>query len=226
MSLRVLVGVKRVIDYNVKIAVRGDKSWVETANVKHSVNPFDEIAIEAAVQAKEAKLVGEVIAVSCGPPKAQESLRTALAMGADRAIHVEIPDGSEKTLEPLAVAKLFKKIAQDEKMLAGLLNWPQGTFASKIDLNAGDKSLVVTREIDGGLETIKTALPAVVTADLRLNTPRFATLPNIMKAKKEAHQEVHARRPSASTCRRASRFSRSRSRPSARVVAVSPTSTS
>ncbi|KNE58217.1 hypothetical protein AMAG_05028 [Allomyces macrogynus ATCC 38327] len=205
MSLRVLVGVKRVIDYNVKIAVRGDKSWVETANVKHSVNPFDEIAIEAAVQAKEAKLVGEVIAVSCGPPKAQESLRTALAMGADRAIHVEIPDGTEKTLEPLAVAKLFKKIAQDEKvdlvilgkqaidddanqtgqMLAGLLNWPQGTFASKIDLNAGDKSLVVTREIDGGLETIKTALPAVVTADLRLNTPRFATLPNIMKAKKK-----------------------------------------
>ncbi|KNE67410.1 hypothetical protein AMAG_19627 [Allomyces macrogynus ATCC 38327] len=157
--------------------VPDDGSWVETANVKHSVNPFDEIAIEAAVQAKEAKLVGEVIAVSCGPPKAQESLRTALAMGADRAIHVEIPDGSEKTLEPLAVAKLFKKIAQDEKvdlvilgkqaidddanqtgqMLAGLLNWPQGTFASKIDLNAGDKSLVVTREIDGGLETIKTA---------------------------------------------------------------------
>ncbi|KAI9179715.1 putative electron transfer flavoprotein subunit [Blastocladiella emersonii ATCC 22665] len=204
-KIRVLVGVKRVIDYNVKIAVRADKSWVETANVKHSVNPFDEIAIEEAVRAKEAGHVAEVVAVSAGPPKAQETLRTALAMGADRAIHIEIPDGAEKTLEPLAVAKLLKKVAENEKvdlivlgkqaidddanqtgqMLAGLLNWPQGTFASKLDILTADKSLAVTREIDGGLQTVSAALPAVVTADLRLNVPRFASLPNIMKAKKK-----------------------------------------
>ncbi|ORZ41353.1 electron transfer flavo protein subunit beta, mitochondrial [Catenaria anguillulae PL171] len=200
---RILVGVKRVIDYNVKIAVRADKSWVETANVKHSLNPFCEIAIEEAVRAKEAKKVAEVIAVSCGPAKAQEVLRTALAMGADRAVHVEIPEGTEKTLEPLAVAKVLAKVAEKEKadvvmlgkqaidddanqtgqMVAGILGWPQATFASKVEF--ADKALTVTREIDGGLQTIKTPLPTVVTADLRLNTPRFASLPNIMKAKKK-----------------------------------------
>ncbi|KAI9217388.1 electron transfer flavoprotein, beta subunit [Blastocladiella britannica] len=204
-KLRVLVGVKRVIDYNVKIAVRADKSWVETANIKHSVNPFDEIAIEAAVKAKENKHVHEVVAVSVGPAKSAESLRTALAMGADRAVHIEIADAAERDLQPLAVAKLLKAVAVKEnadlvflgkqaidddanqtgQMLAGLLGWPQATFASKLEFAADLKSMTVTREIDGGLQTIEAPIPAVVTTDLRLNTPRFATLPNIMKAKKK-----------------------------------------
>ncbi|KAI9145239.1 electron transfer flavoprotein subunit beta [Paraphysoderma sedebokerense] len=208
-GLRILVGCKRVIDYAVKIQVNASKTWVDT-NVKHSLNPFDEIAVEEAVRLKEKnpKAVKEIIAVSCGPPKCQETLRTALAMGADKAIHVEIPEADEQKLQPLAVAKLFKAIVEKEKldlvilgkqaidddanqtgqMLAGLLNWPQGTFASKVEL--GDKSLEITREVDGGLETIKTKIPAVVTADLRLNQPRFATLPNIMKAKKKPLQKL------------------------------------
>ncbi|KAI9002166.1 hypothetical protein DFJ74DRAFT_696922 [Hyaloraphidium curvatum] len=200
-GLKLLVPVKRVIDYAVKIRVLPNKKGVETNNVKHSMNPFDEIAVEEAVQLKEKKLAKEIVAVSIGGPKNQEVLRTALAMGADRAIHVDVGEGTE--VQPLQVAKILKAVAEQEKpdlvivgkqaidddanqtgqMLAGLLDWPQGTFASKLEV-AGD-SITVTREVDGGLETIKTKLPAVVSADLRLNTPRYATLPNIMKAKKK-----------------------------------------
>ena len=196
--MKILVGVKRVIDFNVKIRVKADGSGVETANVKMSMNPFDEIAVEEALRLKEAGKASEVIAVSVGPTKAQETIRTALAMGADRGILVE-HDGE---VEPLAVAKLFKAIVDEEQpglvivgkqaidddanqtgqMLAALLGWPQATFASKVDLNGEG---VVTREIDGGLQTIKTKLPMVVTTDLRLNQPRYASLPNIMKAKKK-----------------------------------------
>lgn len=196
--MKILVGVKRVIDFNVKIRVKADGSGVETANVKMSMNPFDEIAVEEALRLKEAGKASEVIAVSVGPAKAQETIRTALAMGADRGILVE-HDGE---VEPLAVAKLFKAIVDEEQpglvivgkqaidddanqtgqMLAALLGWSQGTFASKVEL--GDEG-VVTREIDGGLQTIKTKLPMVVTTDLRLNQPRYASLPNIMKAKKK-----------------------------------------
>ncbi|KAI9098894.1 hypothetical protein DFS34DRAFT_619297 [Phlyctochytrium arcticum] len=195
---RILVPVKRVVDYAVKIRVANGK--VDT-NVKHSMNPFDEIAIEEAVKLKEKKLAKEVIALSIGPTKAQETLRTALAMGADRAIHVEIADGQE--VLPLQIAKLIKAVADKEKpelvflgkqaidddsgqtgqMLAGLLNWPQASAAAKVEV-AGDK-LTVSCEIDGGSETITAKLPAIVTTDLRLNTPRYATLPNIMKAKKK-----------------------------------------
>ncbi|XP_053613256.1 electron transfer flavoprotein subunit beta [Plodia interpunctella] len=208
---RVLVGVKRVIDYAVKVRVKPDKSGVVTDGVKHSMNPFDEIAVEEAVRMKEKKLASEVIAVSCGPAQAQETLRTALAMGADRAIHVEISGPEYETLQPLHVAKILSKLTQDEKadlvivgkqaidddsnqtaqMTAALLDWPQGTFASKIEKT--DAGLTVTREIDGGLETIKTKLPAVVSADLRLNEPRYATLPNIMKAKKKPLKKVTAK---------------------------------
>lgn len=197
--MRVLVGVKRVIDYAVKIRVKPDKSAVETANVKMSMNPFDEIALEEAVRLKEKKIASEVVAMTVGPTGAQEQLRTALAMGADRAIHV-ITDA--ETL-PLHVAKIFKALVEKEEpsvvllgkqaidddsnqtgqMLAGLLGWPQGTFASEIALEGG--GLQVTREIDGGLETLAMKIPAVITADLRLNEPRYATLPNIMKAKKK-----------------------------------------
>ncbi|KAG0348699.1 hypothetical protein BG005_011347 [Podila minutissima] len=189
-NLRILVATKRVIDYAVKIRVNAAGTAVETANVKHSMNPFDEIGTEQAIQIKEglekAKTgKAEVVVVSCGPAKVQETLRTALAMGADRAIHVE----SNDELQPLAVAKVLKAIVEKEKpdltgqMLAGLLNWPQATFASKVEL--GEKAMTVTREVDGGVETIKTALPAILTTDLRLNTPRYASLPNIMKAKKK-----------------------------------------
>ncbi|KAF9927348.1 hypothetical protein FBU30_003305 [Linnemannia zychae] len=199
-NLRILVATKRVVDYAVKIRVNAAGTAVETANVKHSMNPFDEIGTEQAIQIKEANGgKPEVVVVSCGPAKSQETLRTALAMGADRAIHVE----SNDELQPLAVAKLLKAVVEKEKpdmvilgkqaidddsnqtgqMLAGLLNWPQATFASKVEL--GDKSMTVTREVDGGVETIKTPLPAVLTTDLRLNTPRYASLPNIMKAKKK-----------------------------------------
>jgi electron transfer flavoprotein beta subunit len=194
--MKLLVAVKRVIDYNVKPRVKMDGSGVDLANVKMSMNPFDEIAVEEAIRLKEKGVVTEIVAVSIGPAKAQETLRTALAMGADRAILVQ----TEEEVEPLAVAKILAKIAEEEQpqlvvlgkqaidddnnatgqMLAALLDWPQGTFASKVEI-AGDAT--VTREVDGGLETVKLKLPAVVTTDLRLNEPRYASLPNIMKAK-------------------------------------------
>jgi len=204
MSLRVLVGVKRVIDYAVKVRVRPDKMGVVTDGVKHSMNPFDEIAIEEAVRLKEKKLAKEIVAVSCGPPKCQETLRTALAMGADRGIHVDIPDKDFESVQPYHISKMLAKLAQEEgvdlvilgkqaidddcnqtgQMTAAHLDWPQGTFASEVSLEDGH--LKIIREIDGGLETIQVKMPAVVTADLRLNEPRYATLPNIMKAKKTA----------------------------------------
>jgi electron transfer flavoprotein beta subunit len=194
--MKVLVAVKRVIDYNVKPRVKMDGSGVDLANVKMSMNPFDEIAVEEAIRLKEKGVATEIVAVSIGPAKAQETLRTALAMGADRAILVQ----TDEEVEPLAVAKIFAKVAEEEQpgmvilgkqaidddnnatgqMLAALLGWPQGTFASKVDVSDG---VTVTREVDGGLETVKLKLPAVVTTDLRLNEPRYASLPNIMKAK-------------------------------------------
>ncbi|XP_053696481.1 electron transfer flavoprotein subunit beta [Sabethes cyaneus] len=200
---RVLVGVKRVIDYAVKIRVKPDKSGVVTEGVKHSMNPFDEIAVEEAVKMKEKKIASEVVAVSVGPAQAQEVLRTALAMGADRGIHVEVAGKDYDLLQPIHVSKILAKLAQDEKadlvilgkqaidddcnqtaqMTAALLDWPQATFASKVEKTSD--GLTVIREVDGGLETIKTKVPAVISADLRLNTPRYATLPNIMKAKKK-----------------------------------------
>ncbi|XP_072316816.1 electron transfer flavoprotein subunit beta [Eucyclogobius newberryi] len=203
MSGRVLVGVKRVIDYAVKIRVKPDKSGVVTDGVKHSMNPFCEIAVEEAVKLKEKKLIKEVVAVSCGPQQAQETIRTALAMGADRGIHVQVMGKDYETLGPLQVSKIFAALAKKEEaqliilgkqaidddcnqtgqMTAALLDWPQGTFASELTYEGGN--LKVVREIDGGLETIQINMPAVVTADLRLNTPRYATLPNIMKAKKK-----------------------------------------
>ena len=197
--MKVLVPVKRVVDYNVKVRVKGDGSGVETANVKMSMNPFDEIAVEEAVRLKEAGVVKEILVVSCGTAACQETLRTALALGADRAILVE----TDAELQPLAVAKLLKAIVQKEnpnfailgkqaidddcnqtgQMMAALLGWSQATFASKVKI--ADGKAEVTREVDGGLETISVTLPAVITADLRLNEPRYVTLPNIMKAKKK-----------------------------------------
>jgi electron transfer flavoprotein beta subunit len=197
--MKVLVAVKRVVDYNVKVRVKPDGSGVDTANVKMSMNPFDEIAVEEAVRLKEKGIATEIVAVSCGLAACQETLRTALALGADRAILVE----TDVDLQPLAVAKLLRAIVTKEsprivlmgkqaidddanqtgQMLAALLGWPQATYASKVEL-AGDRA-TVKREVDGGLETIETGLPLVVTADLRLNEPRYATLPNIMKAKKK-----------------------------------------
>jgi electron transfer flavoprotein beta subunit len=202
--MKVLVGVKRVVDANIKVRVKSDGSGVETANVKMAMNPFCEIAVEQAVRMKEAGTVTEIVAVSVGPAQCQETLRTALAMGADRAILVE----TAAEVQPLAVAKVLKAICEKEKpglviigkqaidddcnqtgqMLAALLGWPQGTFASKIS-PAGD-AMEVVREVDGGLETISTKLPAVVTTDLRLNEPRYASLPNIMKAKKKPIETV------------------------------------
>jgi len=202
--MKVLVPVKRVVDYNVKIRVKADESGVETANVKMSMNPFDEIAVEEAVRMKEAGTVTEIVAISMGVAQCQETIRTALAMGADRGILVQ----SDDELQPLAVAKLLAEIAAKEdpglvilgkqaidddsnqtgQMLAALLGWPQATFASKVAL--GDGSADVTREIDGGLETIKVKLPAVVSVDLRLNEPRYASLPNIMKAKKKPIETI------------------------------------
>jgi electron transfer flavoprotein beta subunit len=202
--MKVLVAVKRVIDYNVKIRVKPDKTGVETANVKMSMNPFDEIGVEEAVRLKEAGSASDVIAVSMGPQACQETIRTALAMGADRGIHVL----SDAELQPLAVAKLMKALAEKEKpelvilgkqaidddsnqtgqMLAALLGWAQGTFASKLKLEGG--KALVTREVDGGLETVELKLPAVMTTDLRLNEPRYASLPNIMKAKKKPIEQV------------------------------------
>ncbi len=197
--MKILVAVKRVVDYNVKIRVKSDNTGVETANVKFSMNPFDEIAVEEAVRLKEKGAATEIVAVSMGPQQSQETIRTALAMGADRGILVQTDDA----LQPLAVAKLLKAIVAEEapdmvilgkqaidddsnqtgQMLAALLGWAQGTFASKLE--AGDGKATVTREIDGGLETVEVTLPAVVTTDLRLNEPRYASLPNIMKAKKK-----------------------------------------
>ena len=197
--MKVLVSVKRVIDYNVKVRVKSDGSGVEMANVKMSMNPFDEIAVEEAVRLKEAGLVGEIVVVSMGVAQSQETIRTALAMGGDRGILVQTSD----VLQPLAVAKLLKVLAEKEKpelvilgkqaidddsnqigqMLAALLGWPQATFASKLIIKDGKAT--VTREVDGGLETIMVRLPAVITTDLRLNEPRYASLPNIMKAKKK-----------------------------------------
>ncbi|MFD1623120.1 electron transfer flavoprotein subunit beta/FixA family protein [Azospirillum griseum] len=202
--MKVLVPVKRVVDYNVKIRVKADGSGVETANVKMSMNPFDEIAVEEAVRLKEAGTAAEIIAVSVGPTAAQETLRTALAMGADRAILVQ----TDAETQPLGVAKVLKALVEKEgpslvilgkqaidddcnqtgQMLAALLGWGQGTFASKVVPGAG--TVAVTREIDGGLETVELALPAIVTADLRLNEPRYASLPNIMKAKKKPLETV------------------------------------
>jgi len=199
--MKILVPVKRVVDYNVKIRVKPDGSGVELANVKMSMNPFDEIAVEEALRLREAGTATEVIAVSIGPAKAQETIRTALAMGADRGILVQTDDNA--IVEPLAVAKILKGITEAEEpglvilgkqaidddcnqtgqMLAALLNWPQATFASNIAI--GDGSAEITREVDGGLETLKVNLPAIVTTDLRLNEPRYASLPNIMKAKKK-----------------------------------------
>ena len=202
--MKVVVAVKRVIDYNVKVRVKSDETGVETANVKMSMNPFDEIAVEEGVQLRENGTIDELIAVSMGPKQCQETIRTALAMGADRGIHV----AHDEELEPLAVAKLMKAIVDTEspdmiivgkqaidddsnqtgQMLAALLGWSQGTFASKLKLSAGN--VAVTREVDGGLETLKLKLPAVITTDLRLNTPRYASLPNIMKAKKKPIDET------------------------------------
>jgi electron transfer flavoprotein beta subunit len=197
--MKILVPVKRVVDYNVKVRVKADGTGVETANVKMSMNPFDEIAVEEAVRLKEKGAATEIVAVSIGPTAAQEQIRTALAMGADRGILVEV-DG---TVEPLAVAKILKALVAKEgaqlvmmgkqaidddmnatgQMLAALLGWAQGTYASKVEI--ADGAVNVTREIDGGLETLALTLPAIVTADLRLNEPRYASLPNIMKARKK-----------------------------------------
>ncbi len=201
--MKILAPVKRVVDYNVKIRVKSDGSGVETSNVKMSMNPFDEIAVEEAVRLKEAGVASEVVAVSCGIAACQETLRTAMAIGADRGILVE----TDADLQPLAVAKLLRSLAEKEQpqlilcgkqaidddanqtgqMAAALLGWPQATFASKVVIagEAGQKRATVTREIDGGLETVEIKLPAVITTDLRLNEPRYATLPNIMKAKKK-----------------------------------------
>lgn len=201
--MKVLVPVKRVIDYNVKVRVNADGSGVDLANVKMSMNPFDEIAVEEAIRLKEAGKADEVIAVSIGVEKAQETLRTALAMGADRAILVEAADDVHTDIEPLAVAKIIAKVVEEEQpglviagkqaidndlnatgqMLSALLGWSQATFASELDIE-GDKAKV-TREVDGGLQTIEVKMPTIVTVDLRLNEPRYASLPNIMKAKKK-----------------------------------------
>ncbi|PWB78665.1 MAG: electron transfer flavoprotein subunit beta [Methylocystaceae bacterium] len=204
--MKVLVPVKRVVDYNVKIRVKADGSGVDTANVKFSINPFDEIAVEEALRLKEAGKATEIVLVSIGPAKADETIRTGLAMGADRGVHVKTDD----LVEPLGVAKLLAKIVAEEQpglvilgkqaidddsnqtgqMLAALLGWGQGTFASKVEI--ADGTVDVTREVDGGLQTVTLKLPAVVTTDLRLNEPRYASLPNIIKAKKK---EVAAKTP-------------------------------
>lgn len=197
--MKIIVPVKRVVDYNVKVRVKSDGTGVDLANVKMSMNPFDEIAVEEAIRLKEAGTASEIIAVSIGEAGASETIRTALAMGADRGILIEAP----ATLEPLAVAKILKAVSEEEKpdliilgkqaidddcnqtgqMLAAMLGWAQGTFASKLEIANGEAT--VTREIDGGLQTIKMKLPAIITTDLRLNEPRYASLPNIMKAKKK-----------------------------------------
>ncbi|MAR78606.1 MAG: electron transfer flavoprotein subunit beta [Rhodospirillaceae bacterium] len=201
--MKALVAVKRVVDYNVKVRVKSDNSGIELTNVKMSMNPFDEIAVEEAIRLKEANKIDEIIVVSIGTKQSQETIRTALAMGADRGILIE----TETEIQPLSVAKLLKVVCDEEKpeivilgkqaidddanqtgqMLSALLNWSQGTFASKIEIDGNN--LMVTREIDGGLETLKLALPSIITTDLRLNEPRYASLPNIMKAKKKPIEE-------------------------------------
>ena len=206
MPVKILVPVKRVVDYNVKIRVKSDGSGVDLSNVKMSMNPFDEIAVEEALRLKEAGKAEEVVVISIGPAQAQDTLRTALAMGADRAILIK----TDAAVEPLGVAKLLKAVVAAEEphlvilgkqaidddanqtgqMLAALLGWRQGTFASKLEL--GDSTARVTREVDGGLEVVELQLPAIVTTDLRLNTPRYASLPNIMKAKKKPLEEKEA----------------------------------
>jgi electron transfer flavoprotein beta subunit len=209
-QMKVLVPVKRVIDYNVKVRVKADGSGVDLANVKMSMNPFDEIAVEEAIRLKEAGKASEVVAVSIGVKQAQETLRTALAMGADRAILVVAADDVHQDIEPLAVAKILAKIVEEEapglvlagkqaidndmnatgQMLSALLGWSQATFASEVDID-GDAAKV-TREVDGGLQTISVKMPAIITVDLRLNEPRYASLPNIMKAKKKPLDEKTA----------------------------------
>jgi len=206
MKMKVLVPVKRVIDYNVKVRVKADQTGVELANVKMAMNPFDEIAVEQALRLREAGTAEEVVAVSIGPAQNQETIRTALAMGADRGIHIEAPHD----IEPLAVAKLLKAVVANEnpglvlvgkqaidddcnqtgQMLAALLGWAQGTFVSALEI-AGDKAKV-TREVDGGLDHIEIKMPAIVTVDMRLNEPRYASLPNIMKAKKKPLDSLNA----------------------------------
>ncbi|CUH39198.1 Electron transfer flavoprotein small subunit [Jannaschia seosinensis] len=208
--MKILVPVKRVIDYNVKVRVKADGSGVDLANVKMSMNPFDEIAVEEAIRLKEAGTVDEVIAISIGVKQSQETLRTALAMGADRAILIVAADDVHQDIEPLAVAKLLKAVIDEEKpdlviagkqaidndmnatgqMLSALLNWSQATFASEVKIEG--ESAVVTREVDGGLQTIRVKMPTIVTVDLRLNEPRYASLPNIMKAKKKPLEEKTA----------------------------------
>jgi electron transfer flavoprotein beta subunit len=202
--MKILVPVKRVIDYNVKVRVKSDNSGVDLANVKMSMNPFDEIALEEAIRIKESGKASEIIAISIGVKQAQETLRTALAMGADRAILIEATDNIDNDIEPLSVAKIIAKVVEEEEnlglvicgkqaidndmnatgqMVSALLGWSQATFASKIELD--DEFALVTREVDGGLQTIKVKLPAIVSVDLRLNEPRYASLPNIMKAKRK-----------------------------------------
>lgn len=212
-SMKILVPVKRAIDYNVKVRVKSDETGVDLANVKMSMNPFDEIAVEEAVRLKEKGIATEIIAISIGPAQVQETLRTALAVGADRAIRIQTDVPTDLGgVEPLAVAKCLKAIVEKEspdlvimgkqsidddsnqtgQMLAALLGWAQATFASEVDI-ADDKSTAdVTREVDGGLETLKVKLPAVITTDLRLNEPRYASLPNIMKAKKKPLNDISA----------------------------------
>jgi electron transfer flavoprotein beta subunit len=205
--MKILVPVKRVIDYNVKVRVKADGSGVDLANVKMSMNPFDEIAVEEAIRLKEKGAAEEIVAVSIGVKQSQETLRTALAMGADRAILIQATDNVNEDIEPLAVAKLLKAVIDAEapglviagkqaidndmnatgQMLAALLGWPQATFASEVKIEG--EEAVVTREVDGGLQTIRVKLPAIVTVDLRLNEPRYASLPNIMKAKKKPLEE-------------------------------------
>jgi len=202
--MKLLVTVKRVVDFNVKVRVKDDHSGIETANVKMSMNPFCEIAVEEAIRLKEKGIASEIVAVSIGPSQCQETLRTALALGADRAILVKTDD----EVQPLAVAKLLKEVAAKEspemiimgkqsidgdnnqsgQMLGALLDWPQGTFASEVEV--ADGKVAVTREVDGGLETVSLNMPAIVTTDLRLNEPRFASLPNIMKAKRKPLEEM------------------------------------
>ncbi|VDN04584.1 unnamed protein product [Thelazia callipaeda] len=202
--MRALVAVKRVVDYSVKIRIKPDKTGVIKENVQHSMNPLDEVALEEAVRLKEKQIVKEVLAVSVGPTKSQETLRTALAKGADKALHIEIDENASEKVEPLLVAKILRKIVEEKKpdlvflgkqaidddygqtaqLLAGLLNWPQAMYASKVEQES-DKTFVVTREVDGGRESIRVKTPVVISVDLKLNEPRYATLPNIMKAKKK-----------------------------------------
>ncbi|CAN6227203.1 unnamed protein product [Urochloa humidicola] len=208
--MKILVSVKRVVDYAVKVRVRPDRTGVETANVKMSMNPFCEIAVEEALRLREAGVAAEVVAATIGPAQSADTLRTALAMGADRAVHVLHDPDPARPLLPLAVAKILRAVALQEKpglvilgkqsidddcnqtgqMLAGLLQWPQGTFASKVLLDKEKQKATVEREVDGGIETICLDLPAVITTDLRLNQPRYATLPNIMKAKSKVIKKI------------------------------------